>query len=115
KRKLLEWANAAWEWIRDVAIPEALKKLGEWGTQLKTWVGNQAREWAEKFKNAGRDIIEGLRKGIEEKWNNLTSWFSGVWGNLTSRFKSFFGIRSPSTLFAQYGRNLMEGLQQGIS
>lgn len=112
-RKLGEWGKKAWEWIVDM-IPPTLTKLGEWGRAVLQWASDNVRDWVTKFKDIGRDIIQGLREGIEEKWNNMTSWFSGVWGSLVTRFKNFFGIHSPSTLFASFGSDMMAGLQQGI-
>lgn len=68
----------------------------------------------EKWKKWGRDLIDGFRDGLREKWNNLTEWFSGVWSDLVSRFKNFFGIHSPSTLFKGFGGDIMAGLRDGI-
>lgn len=114
KQKLGAWAEAAWRWITDTAIPTARTKMGEWGDMLKQWVSDKVSEFVTKFKDFGRDIIDGLRAGISEKWESLKTWFSGVWGGLVDKFKSFFGIASPSTLFKEFGKNLMQGLEEGI-
>jgi len=83
-----------------VAVFDAV--LGWWDDNIQPWL------------DAGRDVIQGLWDGIRDKWTDLSSWFSGVWGDLSDRFKRFFGIASPSTVFYGYGKNLMEGLGEGI-
>lgn len=111
---LAKWGVAAWKWIVDVAIPKVREKMGEWGAAIQAWLAGKVSEFVGKFKDFGRNIIQGLRDGITEKWNDLTNWFGGVWGNLTDRFKRFFGIHSPSTLFRTYGADMMAGLRNGI-
>lgn len=112
--KLGQWAKAAWEWIVDVT-PVVLQKLKDLGVSLINWIVDNAPTWAAKFLSAGRDIVKGLWDGLKEKWSDLTEWFGGVWGSLVDRFKNFFGIHSPSTLFAGFGNDLMQGLSNGIS
>jgi len=112
--RLGQWARAAWQWIVDMT-PIALDKLRDMGGRLMSWIVENAPGWAQKFLDAGRSIVQGLWDGIKEKWNNFTDWFGGVWGGLVDRFKNFFGIHSPSTVFADLGENLMQGLSNGIS
>lgn len=64
---------------------------------------------------SGGNLIEGFKKGI-------TSKLSGLWGKVKSgfsRFKdkvaNFFGIHSPSTVFAEFGQYLDEGLVVGLN
>lgn len=115
REKLGEWARATWEWITNTAIPEARRKLGEWGTMLKDWVTDNLPIWIQKFKDMGRDIIDGLKTGIRDKWDEFTNWFGDKWNILVNKFKNFFGIASPSKLFAELGGNLMLGLRDGIN
>lgn len=63
----------------------------------------------------GRNIVRGLWDGI----NSMVSWISGRIRTFTdtvvSGFKSFFGIRSPSTVMRdQVGRYLSLGVAEGI-
>lgn len=62
----------------------------------------------------GGDMIRGLWNGISDLagWigNKLKSFGDGVLNGI----KSFFGIHSPSTVFAEIGHNLDRGLAQGI-
>lgn len=64
---------------------------------------------------SGGNLIEGFKKGI-------TSKLSTLWGKVKSGFESFknkvagfFGIHSPSTVFAEFGQYLDEGLVVGLN
>jgi TP901 family phage tail tape measure protein len=74
------------------------------------WWDDNIQPWT----TAGSDAIQGLWDGISAKWDDLSSWFEGVWRDLTNKFKHFFGIASPSKVFAGYGENMMKGLAQGL-
>ena len=67
-----------------------------------------------ELASAGVELIKGLAAGIKRAaatlWNMVKDGFTGFVGKV----KGFFGISSPSKLFAQYGEYLMEGLGEGI-
>ena len=65
----------------------------------------------EKAKN----LLPGVIQGIESGWNTLTTKLSEIWNSIVTGFKEFFGIASPSTVFAELGDFLIGGLLQGIS
>jgi tape measure domain-containing protein len=62
----------------------------------------------------GGDLIKGLWKGISDAGTWLWDKISGFFGNVVSRIKDFFGIKSPSTLFAQLGGNMGLGIGVGF-
>lgn len=65
------------------------------------------------WKGAGKSIFDGLVDGLEEIWNgSLVKKY--LYDPIVGGFKKLFGINSPSTLFAEFGVNLVEGLWQGI-
>ncbi|ECH3812681.1 hypothetical protein FPC62_00865 [Salmonella enterica] len=67
------------------------------------------------FTDFGKNIIDGLTKGIKDKWNSVKDTFK----DLTDGIKGFFTdeteIHSPSRVFMGYGNYLVEGLQLGIN
>jgi len=63
---------------------------------------------------AGLNLIKGLWQGINDAGAWLRDKISGFFGGVVSSIKSFFGIKSPSTLFAGIGRNLGEGIGVGF-
>lgn len=63
----------------------------------------------------GRDIVAGLRRGIESAWSNLVSWFSGLFGNIIDIAKRILGIASPSLRFdMEVGRQIPAGAERGV-
>lgn len=67
------------------------------------------------IKNGGGEVIQGFIDGVKEKWEAVKQAlkdFADLW---ITGFKSLFGIHSPSTVMAEQGNFLMDGLLQGIT
>lgn len=81
---------------------------------IKNGIINAIKELPNKMKTAGKDIVEGLWNGI----NDATSWVvdkvKGFGSKVLGGIKDFFGIHSPSTVFAEIAKFLMEGFGIGI-
>lgn len=64
--------------------------------------------------NAGANLLHGLWEGISGAaswlWDKVTGWAS----SLVDGIKGFFGIHSPSTVFAEIGTNMGEGVGVGF-
>lgn len=67
-----------------------------------------------KMAEFGRNIVDGLLNGIKEKWENLKNSVKDLCSNFVDGIKSFFGIHSPSTVFANIGENITAGVEEGI-
>lgn len=68
------------------------------------------------FLGVGKDIISGLYNGIKDAISAVGSWLEEhVFNPIVDNFKNLFGIHSPSTVFAEFGEFLMEGLMEGIN
>ena len=67
-----------------------------------------------KMAECGLNLIKGLWQGIKDAaswlWNKVKGWCD----DLIGKIKNFFGIHSPSTLFADFGKYMVEGLGNGI-
>lgn len=65
--------------------------------------------------NAGANLLHGLWEGISGAaswlWEKVSGWAS----SLVSGIKSFFGIHSPSTVFAEIGGNMADGVGVGFT
>lgn len=67
------------------------------------------------FFNAGMEFMNGLLMGIGEALANIGNWMEeNIFNPIVNGFKSLFGIHSPSTVFAEFGAFLIEGLYNGI-
>lgn len=102
--------NKAWKAIveifkNSVALIKALFK-GDWAGMDKAWA---------KIKKAGADLLKGLYEGLKAGWEWIKEKLGAIWKKITKAFCDFFGIKSPSTLFAKYGKYMMQGLVNGIT
>lgn len=80
-------------------------------TRVRTLVGDTGRTlyWR------GRDLIWGFRNGISSAMTGIRDWLRRTLYNPIVRgVKALFGIRSPSTVFADMGRNMILGLIRGL-
>lgn len=95
----------------DQYLPQLLAKGQEIIQKLK----DKLKEKVEQFKDIGRNIVEGIKQGIAEMWDSLMSWFTDKLSGMLDAVKSFFGIESPSKVFAdEVGKMIPLGIAKGI-
>ena len=66
------------------------------------------------FKGAGKELINGLKDGITERFSKIWSSVKESCNGLVDKVKDVFGIHSPSKVFEQIGEYLDKGLAIGI-
>lgn len=87
------------KWFID--LPATIRKgLGDVGTWLL---------------DAGKNIIDGLLKGITNAAKGIGDFFGGIGKTAMDGFKKVLGIASPSKVFIQFGKNIMQGLKKGLT
>lgn len=81
--------------------------------RVYSWKDFFIEDWgkAETWTGIGGQLMAGINKGIADYGFN----FVGIFGGFLEGVKSFFGVKSPSTVFAEIGKNLVEGLKNGIT
>ena len=82
---------------------------------VKNKVVNAFKDLPSKLKTIGKNLVEGLWKGI----NNAKDWvlgkIKGFGKGILNGLKSFFGIKSPSRVMRdQVGKMIAEGTAVGI-
>lgn len=71
-------------------------------------------KWA-SIKQAGTDLWNGFTKGITEFFSNPGQWIkTHIVDPFVNWFKNLFGIHSPSTVMAEIGGDIIQGLLNGI-
>jgi hypothetical protein len=114
-------AAATWE-----AVKQTWADVGAWFTGRmqevarafdEAWTNIKAAtaQWVTDFLDVGRQIVEGLKQGIREKWDALVEWFTGLGDQLAADIRGVFGIESPSKVFREIGGHITEGLAIGIT
>jgi phage-related protein len=64
----------------------------------------------------GANFIAGLLEGIVGGLKNIGTWIKeNIFNPIVNWFKDLFGIHSPSTVFAEFGGYMMEGLKNGVN
>ena len=101
--------DQVWQGIKDIffAGVDFVKALfkGDWAGMEEAW---------ERIKEAAKSLWEGLVEGLKAGWEWAKEKVKAIWEKITTKFKEIFGIHSPSTVFAGFGGNMMEGLINGI-
>ena len=69
------------------------------------------------FLEFGGNLIEGLKNGLENAVDGINDWIDKhITGPILGFFKDFFGIgEDNSSVFLEFGGNLIEGLKNGLS
>ena len=83
---------------------------------VKLYAENEEfRNFVDGIIKWAQEIIPGIIQGIQNGWSRFKEWWSQLWKNPIQWFKNIFGIHSPSTVFAGFGVNIIQGLINGIN
>lgn len=107
------WLEDTGERIRD-NLRDAWERARQYVVDKVQAMIDRVRDLWSDMKDAGGRLVQGLKDGINNAWNSFLSWLRGILDQAVDSVKSFFGIHSPSALFAGIGENLMSGLAEGI-
>lgn len=85
-----------------------------WGLIKDAW-HQVVQWWNETAFEDGKFTIEGLLDGIVSVISSIGSWiYEHIFQPFINGFKNAFGIHSPSTVMAEMGRFIIEGLKSGL-
>lgn len=86
-----------------------------WGA-IRTVVANVKSYFSKKIEEAGGSIIGGLWKGIKDAFGDAWKWIKeNIFQPFLDGFKKCFGIHSPSTVMAEMGDYIIQGLYNAVS
>lgn len=72
--------------------------------------------FGENIKKFGGDIGDYIMLGLLNVWNGIGEWiYQHIFQPFINGFKNAFGIHSPSTVMAEMGGYLIDGLLGGLS
>lgn len=97
------------------ALPEIITTIVEAIPQIVSGIVQAFASLGGEMINAGANLLHGLWEGISGAaswlWEKVSGWAS----SLVSGIKDFFGIHSPSTVFAEIGGNMADGVGVGFT
>ena len=67
------------------------------------------------FGYLGNLVIDGLVNGLWQNIWKVHDFFTGMINEIIGNVKNMLGIHSPSSLFADFGKQMMVGWQQGLN
>lgn len=113
--KLVEWGGAFLGWVAKDVIPTLPEKLGAILTAITGWVGEKVGSVVESVKSIGSGILQGIQNGISGALSGFWSWLQTSFVDKIPEFvRNLLNIHSPSGVFADIGRNMIEGLRVGM-
>ena len=95
-------------------LPRIIVEIVKAVPQIISGLVNAFTSYISQMAKVGGNLIKGLWQGISDAGAWLWSKISGFFGNVVSKIKNFFGISSPSKLFAGIGHNMGEGIGVGF-
>lgn len=94
-------------------LPTIIVEIVKAVPQIVTGIVDAFASLGGELVDAGSNLLHGLWEGISSAaswlWEKVSGWAS----SLVSGIKDFFGIHSPSTVFASIGGYMAEGLGEG--
>lgn len=70
--------------------------------------------FTQTIPNFFKDIWNGIKEGLTKGWETCKNTVKSVSNNIIDYFKNLFGIHSPSTVMANIGNYMMQGLASGL-
>lgn len=96
-------------------IEESAAKAGKAAAEWVNGVLDKFREKRQEFFDAGKNLIQGFINGIIDLRDRAISSVTGIADSAVDKFKTLLGIHSPSTVFAEIGGYIDQGLANGIA
>lgn len=95
-------------------VRQGIQNVKDFFNGLGSWVSDffrNARDW---LFSAGRDIIDGLMRGINMKIDQLMDNIRSIGRAVSNAFSTVMQIFSPSKVFQKFGEFTMEGYLVGL-
>ncbi len=113
--------SKAWTWLQNTIAKvttfasNLANKGKQAGVKLLNNVVNGVKSLPSKMSSVGKDVVQGIWKGITNAKDWLLNKIKGFTKTITQGIKDFFGIKSPSRVMRdEVGKMLAEGVAEGI-
>jgi len=106
-------AVEVWENLKNSIITKVLtikEQVQEKINAIKIWLEEQIDKW----KQVGKDLIQGLKDGIKAELENIAEAIVGPVLNAIEQLKQLTSTHSPSRVMMDIGSDIMQGLVLGM-
>ena len=112
----LDWNGIAKSVFTAIGVAFGALTAFLWGLLKDAWQ-SVVNWWHDNAEDEdGNFIIEGLWEGIKKAVSGAYNWIKeNIFRPFIEGFKKVFGINSPSTVMAEQGGYIVEGLLQGLT
>lgn len=113
-KKAIEGWKILYEYLKGLGIIDDIRfKLLYFFETIKTGL-QRFKKGIESAENIGQYLVEGLIKGITAYAPKIWDIIKSLGNGLVEAIKKVLGIHSPSTVFFEIGKNIVDGLVNGI-
>lgn len=111
----IDWAGVAESCFTAIGAAFAAATLFLWGLIQDAW-SEVVNWWHDVAYEDGKFTLQGLLDGILDVMKAMGIWIKEhIFDPFVNGFKKVFGIHSPSTVMAELGGYIMQGLLNGLS
>ncbi len=101
------------------SVVEKFNNLVTWVSELPGKLSDFFTSLPEKMKTIGKQIVDGLREGIENAWAAVIKKVGDLAGGIADKIRDVLGIHSPSTVAVGLmedgvGEGLVGGLMNSV-
>lgn len=85
------------------------------GGLLSDAVSGAQKYFQKKIEECGGNVVKGIFKGIKDAIVDIAEWIKDhIFTSFMKGFTAAFGIHSPSTVMAEQGKYIIDGLLKGV-
>lgn len=110
-KKLVTDVKNAFSKLQSLRWEDVLNGLSSFGEKVREFFSDVVDD----MKEVGPDILEGLQNGLIDGFDGVVEFMRELATNIVEAVKALLGIHSPSTVFFEIGKNIVEGLCNGIT
>ncbi|KAB2439244.1 carbamoyl-phosphate synthase large subunit [Bacillus cereus] len=107
KEMLWNFIEGFWSWVGNLS--QELQRL------IDGWIIKAFSKSSTWLVSSGKDVLNGLIKGMREKYNELKEWVSDIANTVREGFNSAMKIHSPSRVMQESGKWTVLGLTNGLA